>query len=270
MCVHLLTNATVLDSPATFQKAVYGIHGLGAALPVIEWGFIFIPILFHAIFGVVIIRGGLPNSSTYKYSSNIRYTLQRASGMIAFAFIVWHVFHMHGWFHAEFWEKIAHSFGGGKFSPYSASSTAATAIQSSVIIPILYAIGILSCVFHLANGIWTFGITWGIWVSPAAQKRASIAALIFGVALSAVGLSALGGFATLSDLDSVRELEYKTYKSKQDAGEKLDEHKRGADLAKRTSPAVAEPTPKADGEPAPMAETSADAAATPAAAEGEK
>lgn len=238
MCVHLLTNATVLDSPATFQKAVYGIHGLGAALPVIEWGFIFLPILFHAIFGVVIIRGGLPNSSTYKYGSNVRYTLQRATGMIAFMFIVWHVFHMHGWFHADFWLNIAHSFGGAKFSPYSAASTAAEAMQSSIIVPILYAIGVLSCVFHLANGIWTFGITWGVWVSPAAQKRASIVALIFGLALSAVGLSALGGFSTLRNLDEVREGEYKGYKSKIDAGEHLDPHKRGADLIKRTGGAA--------------------------------
>lgn len=235
MCVHLLTNSTVLDSPATFQKAVYGIHGLGAALPVIEWGFIFIPILFHAIFGVIIIRGGLPNSGTYKYSSNIRYTLQRATGMIAFFFIVWHVFHMHGWLHTESWEKMAHSVGGAQFKPYSAASTAASALQGSFIVPILYTIGILSCVFHLANGIWTFGITWGIWVTPAAQQRATIASVVFGVALAAVGMSALGGFSTLKDLDKVREEEYKMYTSKEQAGEKLDEHKRGEDLVKRTS-----------------------------------
>ena len=92
MCVHLLTNATVLDSPATFQKNVYSIHGLGKLLPLVEWGFIFLPILFHGIFGFVIIRGGLSNSSTYSYGNNVRYTLQRVSGMIAFFFIMWHVF----------------------------------------------------------------------------------------------------------------------------------------------------------------------------------
>ena len=58
MVVHLLTNASVLDSPATFQKNVYSIHSLGVILPVVEWVFIFIPLLFHAIFGVLIIRGG--------------------------------------------------------------------------------------------------------------------------------------------------------------------------------------------------------------------
>ena len=57
--------------------------------------------------------------------------------------------------------------------PYNAASTAAEAMQASLIVPILYAIGVLSCVFHLANGIWTFGITWGIWVTPAAQRWAN-------------------------------------------------------------------------------------------------
>ena len=105
MCIHLLTNASTLDSSATFQRAVYQIHSLGSILPLVEWVFIFIPILFHGIIGVVIIRGGLPNYGSYKYTSNLRYTLQRASGMIAFAFIMWHVFQMHGWFHFEAWQK---------------------------------------------------------------------------------------------------------------------------------------------------------------------
>jgi succinate dehydrogenase / fumarate reductase cytochrome b subunit len=105
MCIHLLTNASTLDSSATFQRAVYQIHSLGSLLPLVEWVFIFIPILFHGIIGVVIIRGGLPNYGSYKYTSNLRYTLQRASGMIAFAFIMWHVFQMHGWFHFEAWQK---------------------------------------------------------------------------------------------------------------------------------------------------------------------
>ncbi|ADB15549.1 succinate dehydrogenase (or fumarate reductase) cytochrome b subunit, b558 family [Pirellula staleyi DSM 6068] len=231
MCVHLLTNASVLDSGAAFQKNVYMIHSLGAVLPVVEWGFIFLPLLFHAIFGVVIVRGGLPNSSTYKYTSNIRYTLQRASGMVAFAFIMWHVFHMHGWFHAEWWQKgVAEPLSGAMFKPYSAASTAAEALQISIIVPVLYVIGVLSCVFHLANGIWTFGITWGIWVSPAAQTRATWACLVFGLALSAVGLGALGGFATKTkeQIAADKAVEQKMFDAKVASGEvEADSHKFG-------------------------------------------
>lgn len=228
MVVHLLTNASVLESSATFQKNVYAIHSLGAILPLIEWVFIFIPILFHAIFGVLIIRGGLPNSSTYKYTSNIRYTLQRATGMIAFVFIVWHVFHMHGWLHSEWWlNGVAHPLLGGMFSPYNAASSAAEAMRVSGIVPLLYAIGVLSCVFHLANGIWTFGITWGVWVTPAAQRWANVVCLVFGLALGAVGLGALGGFAAKVDVKEAKQDEDAMYEHKLAAKEiEPNEHKR--------------------------------------------
>ena len=229
MVVHLLTNASVLASPAAFQRNVYAIHGL-PLLCVIEWTFIFIPLIFHAVFGVLIIRGGLPNSSTYKYTNNVRYTLQRATGMIAFVFIFWHVFHMHGWIHADWWiDGMARGLYGGMFRPYNATSTGAAAMQISWVVPILYAIGVLSSVFHLANGIWTFGITWGIWVTPAAQRWANVACLIFGLGLSAVSLGALGGFAfkTPAQIEEARKTEDAMYDHKVAAKEiEPDEHKR--------------------------------------------
>ena len=60
----------------------------GNLLPLVEWTFIFIPILFHAIVGVAIVAGMVPNTGNYPYGANRRYTLQRWTGMIAFVFIV--------------------------------------------------------------------------------------------------------------------------------------------------------------------------------------
>jgi succinate dehydrogenase / fumarate reductase cytochrome b subunit len=211
MVVHLLTNASVLDGAATFQRRVYAIHSLGAVLPLVEWTFIFLPLIYHAVYGVLIVRGSAPNSSTYKYTNNVRYTLQRATGMIAFVFIFWHVFHMHGWFHFPAWEKeVAEPLFGAQFRPYNAASTAAQALKP-LVVQILYAIGVLSCVFHLANGIWTFGITWGIWVTPAAQRWATTACLVFGLLLAAVSMGALGGFAWGVKVDEARDVENLMY-----------------------------------------------------------
>ena len=230
MCVHLLTNATVLDSAGTFQKNVYSIHSLGVLLPLVEWGFIFIPILFHAIFGFVIIRGGSPNHSEYPTVRNYRYTLQRVSGMIAFAFIMWHVFHMHGWFHADVWvENVAERLSGAQFKAYNATSTAGAAIQSSIIVQILYAIGILACVFHLANGMWTMGITWGLTVSESSQRWSSRICTGFGIVLALVGLSALWGMGTV-DIDEARAVEDSIYNAKVASGELVpNSHKRADD-----------------------------------------
>lgn len=214
--VHLTTNASINDSPETFQRSVYMIHSLGNFLWVVEWLFIFLPLIFHAAIGFYIIAGGLPNTSQYPYESNVRYTLQRVTGMIAAAFILWHVFHMHGWFHTEWWmNNVAANLDGGNFFPYNAASSAGLALKSFVQIAI-YAIGVLACTYHLANGIWTAGITWGVWVDPPAQYRAGVACWIFGVVLSLIGLSALYGMATV-DVAKAKAAEDKMYQAKVNA-----------------------------------------------------
>jgi len=183
LVVHLLTNASVLAGPGAFQSRVDLIHSLGPLLVPIEWAFIFLPMLFHAAVGFLIIANGLPNVGSYPYVGNVRYTLQRATGMIAFAFIIWHVIQLH-WLGAP--------FGGGRFDPHHAASSAAVALQPTVV-AILYAIGILSTVFHFSNGLWTLGITWGLWTSPGAMRRANAVSIVVGVILGAAGLGALGG-----------------------------------------------------------------------------
>ena len=221
MVIHLATNASVLESPGAFQKNVYAIHSLGKLLPVVEWVFIFIPILFHAIFGFVIIGSGRANTSQYPRGSNVRYTLQRITGMIAFAFIAWHVFHMRGWIHESWWvTHVTEPLGGAQFKPYNAASSAGRALQGPLVNG-LYLIGITSCVFHLANGLWSMGITWGVWTTPLAQKRALRICAAVGVLLLAVGLSAQYGMWSVGrepKLEEAIQAEDKQFKSQVDAG----------------------------------------------------
>jgi len=186
--LHLLTNATVLDSPATYQSKVDTIHSLGIILPLVEWIFIFIPILFHAAVGWLIITGMVANVTSYPQMSNIRYTLQRVTGMIAFVFILWHVWHMH---------QLGLSTGGGNFDAHHAASSASAALQTAAVVA-GYVVGTLSAVYHLANGIWTFGITWGVWTSPKAMRGASYVCLAFGILLAGVGMGALAGMTSVN------------------------------------------------------------------------
>jgi succinate dehydrogenase / fumarate reductase, cytochrome b subunit len=230
MVVHLVTNATVLNGPGAFQGNVYKIHSLGRFLPAVEWMFIFIPILFHAIVGIWIVAGMNPNTSHYPYAANRRYTMQRITGMIAFFFIMWHVFQMHGWFHFEGWiTDVAHPYGGAQFRPFNAASTAGRALQSGIVL-VLYIIGVLSCVYHLANGIWTMGITWGVWTSPVAQVRAFRVCAVFGILLAVVSMGALGGMRAEGNGEEYKkasEIENRMYEAKVQSGEVLpDDHKR--------------------------------------------
>jgi succinate dehydrogenase / fumarate reductase cytochrome b subunit len=194
LVVHLLTNATVIDSPATYQAQVNRIHSLGIILPIVEWTFIFIPILFHAIIGLTIIAGAMPNAAAYPYNGNIRYTLQRATGMIVFAFIVWHVIQMHRMGAGLPW--------GGKFDDVHATSSVAETL-TPFSYRLFYGVGVLSAVYHLANGLWTQGITWGIWTTQSAMRRAGWICLVFGILLGSVGIASLVGFSNVDTKKAV-------------------------------------------------------------------
>jgi succinate dehydrogenase / fumarate reductase, cytochrome b subunit len=193
--VHFVTNVSILDGPATYQLRVDQIHSLGPmTLLVVEWSCIFLPILFHGVIGLIIVARGKRNVFDYPYAGNFRYTLQRWTGVIAFAFILWHVFHTRGWFVSPWWlAHVTRPLGGGTFDAAHAAATAAAAIQASLLVAIAYAIGTLACVYHLANGVWTMGITWGAWTSPNAQRWANLPCLAIGIALAVMGVAALVG-----------------------------------------------------------------------------
>jgi len=198
LCFHLATNGAIIDGPATFQHRADQIHVLGpTTILFLEWSLIFLPILFHGLIGAIIVLRGQRNVGAYPYRENWRYTLQRGTGVVALLFILWHVFHLHGWFRFEWWvENVARPLGGAQFDPHHAAETATASIQASWLVIGFYVLGVLACVYHLANGIWTMGITWGVWTSPKAQRWANLPCAGFGVGLAIVGLGALYAMAT--------------------------------------------------------------------------
>jgi succinate dehydrogenase / fumarate reductase, cytochrome b subunit len=195
LCIHLATNFSILDGPDTFGARVKQIHAIGpVTLFFVEWVFIFLPILFHGIVGAIIVLRGKRNVSLYPYRENIRYTLQRWTGAIALAFILWHVFHTRGWMPGHWWaEHVTRPLGGGTFDPDDAARTAAAAIRASLVVQTAYVVGILVSVYHFANGLWTMGITWGVWTSPHAQRWANWPCLAVGLALAVMGFGAIVG-----------------------------------------------------------------------------
>lgn len=228
MVVHLLVNASIAISPGTFQSNVHQIHSLGSALPFVEWAFIFLPIIFHAVFGVWIIKSGKSNTSQYKYGANWRYSLQRWTGVIAVVFIFTHVFHLHGWFHGEWWKStIAEPLGMAQFKPYNAASSLAIALNGygGYVWPLFYLVGIVACVYHFANGVWTMGITWGVWVTPKAQAWALKACAGGGAFLLLVGITALIA-AKRTDIYEAKEIEKNILEAKRQSATLIeDSHK---------------------------------------------
>jgi succinate dehydrogenase / fumarate reductase cytochrome b subunit len=197
MFIHLTVNASLLDGAGTFQGHVDQINSLGpTTLLLVEWAFIFLPILFHGLVGLMIVLRGDRNIVNYSFAGNFRYTLQRYTGVIAMVFILYHVFQMHGWFRWEWWHAWIKPYGGAVFDPHNAAATASAAIQSALLVGVVYLIGVAACVYHLANGLWTMGITWGVWTTPRAQRWATCVCATFGIFLAIVGFGSLFSMET--------------------------------------------------------------------------
>jgi succinate dehydrogenase / fumarate reductase cytochrome b subunit len=57
-----------------------------------------------------------------------------------------------------------------------------------------YIVGILSATFHLANGIWSFSIVWGLSIGPKAQRRMMWVSAALFVVLSIFGVQSIQAF----------------------------------------------------------------------------
>ena len=79
LVMHLTVNASINIGGDEFQENVDRIHALGPLLVPVEIVGIFLPMLFHGVFGLQIWFTGQPNVGTYRYGSNIRYTMQRVT-----------------------------------------------------------------------------------------------------------------------------------------------------------------------------------------------
>lgn len=190
LVVHLLINASLIQGerpgqPSVFQVQVNKIHSL-PFLAVVETVFIYLPILFHTIYGIWVTVTGRPNVQDYPYGKNWFYTLQRASAIILVFFMTFHVLGMKGVFGGDVGRALT-------FAPLHATQSTVNHFQAAWWIGyVVYPVGILASCYHLANGFWTAGITWGLTVSSHAQKRWGLACTGLFVLTLTCGLLALG------------------------------------------------------------------------------
>lgn len=196
---HLITNSMAAYGPEKFNKSVQFIADL-PYLPLLEIFGIFLPLAFHAIYGIKIAMSAEPNVSRYPYMANWRYFLQRLTGYIAFLFLIVHLakFRFAHWLGLSS-HHFLHSPGGDFFATTHSGLMQWNAwgwqVPATVVLT-LYFVGLASACFHFANGLWTFCISWGITVGEQAQKRVGVVAAGVGITLFALGTASLVGFAT--------------------------------------------------------------------------
>src|ERR1700733_7296670 len=87
---HILSNFEALKGPVAYGAQVKFLNGL-PIVRVLEWVFIFLPLLYHGVYGVYIWLRGKSNVVYYPWAGNWMYVSQRYTGLIAFAYIAQHV-----------------------------------------------------------------------------------------------------------------------------------------------------------------------------------
>jgi succinate dehydrogenase / fumarate reductase cytochrome b subunit len=144
-----------------------------------------LPILFHAVYGVVIWWKSRSNVTDYGYLRNWMWWLQRVSGLGVLLFLVLHV----GWTRiVAIWnDEVAGDMFGHMVD-----------IFSSPVLLTIYLVGLVLAVFHLCNGLWSMSIVWGLTTSARAQKiMQGIMGVVFAV-ITALGVHGVIGFFTAS------------------------------------------------------------------------
>jgi len=184
--VHLYTNSTAMSGAKVFNEHVEGIHHLPYLLFAEIFG-IFLPLLFHSIYGIFISAEARPNALNYGYGRNWFYIFQRVTGIFLFFFLTFHILNFR--------------FGlipGLNLTPIAGNADQAFKIVSNEFqIPwvlFLYFLGVAATAWHLAYGIFLFAVDWGIVIGEKAQKYALYACVGLSVFLFAVGANAAMAF----------------------------------------------------------------------------
>jgi succinate dehydrogenase/fumarate reductase cytochrome b subunit (b558 family) len=189
---HLWTNAKVMQGRHAFDAAVAEIYGLPYLL-LIEILGIGLPLIYHAVFGIVIALEARPNLGRYPTNRNYTYVMQRVTGIALLAFLVFHVLTLRLPVAMGTMEKA-------DFFPTLCDSLSSTGSSGVPVLAIVYLLGTAAAAYHFAVGLSGFCFSWGITVSRRANQIATGLFAVVGLALFAIGASTIIYYATGSTL----------------------------------------------------------------------
>ena len=176
---HLSLNFTATGGEEAYNNAT----GLMELVPhwlllIVEWVVIYIPLLFHGLYGVYIAFTATPNVKRFSTFRNWMFVIQRFTGVFLVIFIAWHIFQT----------RIQKALGA------EVNFNMMEEIVANPWMLGFYIVGILAATFHLANGLWAFLVSWGITQSPKSQKIATYVTMVLFVVISIVGVAAILAF----------------------------------------------------------------------------
>lgn len=177
---HFISNAFATKGPHAYADQVKFLTGL-PFVTVLEWVGIYIPLLYHALYGFYIWFRGESNVRDYPWAGNFMYAAQRWTGAIAFLYIGWHTYTMR--------------FAGTHLLMFPDAAFAKVQMQlQHSWAGALYVIGITAASWHFAYGLYLFCAKWGITVSEKSRKWFGRVCIVIALTLIAIGMATLSAF----------------------------------------------------------------------------
>jgi succinate dehydrogenase / fumarate reductase cytochrome b subunit len=173
---HLWNNLSAFKGGAAWQSAVteypHPLAFFASALVAL------LPLALHTIWGIGRLTTARPNVVRYHYFSNAKYVLQRLSAIGLLLFLGAHL-----------WLAMLHPrLTTGRPEPFSDISHE---MRHHLPTLIVYTLGVLGIAYHLANGLQTFAMGWGIVTSRRALKHLDIVVWLVFLVLLAMGWGAI-------------------------------------------------------------------------------
>lgn len=176
---HLIINHFATQGAEAFNAASHFMANLPFVI-FLEIFVIYLPIMFHAFYGVYIAFTSRNNVGKYSYMRNILFKAQRYTGVFLVIFIAWHVFET----------RFQVAIGNAAEADFNMMAN----ILDNPWMFAFYVVGVLTATFHFSNGLWSFLVTWGITQSEKAQRYSTYFTLLVFLVLSIIGIRALLAF----------------------------------------------------------------------------
>lgn len=177
VCIHLYNNLNTLWGEERFNQHLAESRALPLIVPLAVL-VIWIPIAYHGLYGLFAIKKSKPNLPRFPFFGNLKYSLQRLSGIGLLLFIPAHIYKTRidpGFFNTTL---DFHHMSEGMHEPLTL---------------VVYLLGVLGVAYHLANGLWQFSIGWGLTTSVRGMKRIQTLSFVFFAIILAMGYAAIWG-----------------------------------------------------------------------------
>jgi succinate dehydrogenase / fumarate reductase cytochrome b subunit len=175
--VHLWNNLAAFYGATAWEASVTGYSSPFAQL--FTGCLVLVPLVLHTVWGIGRLFTSQPNNTRYRAYANLKYLLQRLAAVGVLLFLGAHL-----WLamihprlttgHGEAFADIAHEM---RFNPPTL---------------VVYLLGTLGVTYHLANGLQTAAMGWGVATSKAALKRLEWLTIATFLLLLAMAWSVIG------------------------------------------------------------------------------